>query len=527
MRDVTPSWFRNLTLSRKFFVSCCALLGLLSLTLAAGLFYLSKINSYVDRHQRITVPAVVTAATIQRTALEAMLVLHRFLERPGTQRAEDARERLDELMAAATRDFELYRSRHAARTHPILYGMLVEHGQVALADQEDAALTDIGGLLPSLPSLWHPLLTPSKTRASAKHERLTAEIDARMGRLTQALQVLVDAHTKIDIEMKKEGDRLVGRARLLTLGLVLLLGLVIAGTYRLVTKQIARPLTDLAFTADRVARQDLSAAFEPWPSQDEVGALTRSLHTMLGTLRERTGALERKTKELEGFSYSVAHDLKSPLREIEGFSSLLEQQYGSLLDPTARHYVTTIRTSALRLSALIDDLLRYARLEQQALPRTTVNLKALTDGVLADRAREVDAIGAQIRVEVPPATVPGDPTSLRQTLLNLVDNALKFARHATPPEITIGGSRTPTEYVLWVRDNGIGFDPRDAERIFGLFERLHGAQDYEGTGVGLAIVKLVMEKHRGRAWAESSPGKGSTFYVAFPTQHMSQGSSEH
>ncbi|TKB69781.1 MAG: hypothetical protein E8D45_13640 [Nitrospira sp.] len=351
MRDVTPSWCRNLTLSRKFFVSFGALLGLLSLTLAAGLFYLSKINGYVDRHQRITVPAVVTAATIQRTAL--------------------------------------------------------------------------------------------------------------------------------------------------------------------------------AFTADRVARRDLSAAFEPWPSQDEVGVLSRSLDTMLGTLRERTGALERKTKELEGFSYSVAHDLKSPLREIEGFSSLLEQQYGSLLDPTARRYVTTIRTSALRLSALIDDLLRYARLEQQALPKTTVNLKALTDGVLADRAREVNAIGAHIRVEAPPATVPGDPTGLRQTLLNLLDNALKFARQATPPEITIGGSHTPTEYVLWVQDNGIGFDPRDAERIFGLFERLHSAQDYEGTGVGLAIVKLVMEKHRGRAWAESSPGKGSTFYVAFPTQHMNQGSSEH
>lgn len=520
MRFALFARLHRLTIGHKLLVSFGLVLAILGLSLAAILVYLSLVNSYVDRHQRITVPAIVTAANMQRTILEADLLLHQFLEDPAVQKGEDTRQRLVGLLEAATRDFELYRSRHAARTHPILYGMLVDHGQVALADQEDAALDDIGARLASLPILWQPLLTGTGSPTAPETEPLATKIDHSMARLTHAVQSLVDAHTQIDVEMKKEGDRLVTRARLLTLGLVLLLGVVIAGTYRLATTQIARPLKDLAFTADRVARQDLSATFEPWPSRDEVGTLSRSLETMLITLREQTQTLERKTKELEGFSYSVAHDLKSPLREIEGFSSLLEQKYGETLDPTARHYVATIRTSVLRLSALIDDLLRYARIEQQALPRTSANLKSLIDGVLADRAREVATTGALVHVEMTPATVPGDPTSIRQTLLNLVDNALKFSRQAMPPEITIGGRPTASEYVLWVRDNGIGFDPRDAERIFSLFERLHSVQDYEGTGVGLAIVKLVMEKHGGRAWAESSPGKGSTFYLAFPTQGL-------
>lgn len=527
MRFALFAWLHRLTIGHKLLVSFGLVLAILGLSLAAILLYLSLVNSYVDRHQRITVPAIVTAANMQRTILEVDLLLHQFLEDPAAQKAEDTRQRLVGLLETATRDFELYRSRHAARTHPILYGMLVEHGQTTLADQEDAALSDIAESLPSLPARWQRLLFPSEMQASAERDRLAMEIDARMARLNQALQVLVDAHTRIDMEMKKEGDRLVSRARLLTLGLVLLLGVVIAGTYWLVTRHIARPLTNLAFTADRVARQDLSASFTSWPSQDEVGALSRSLATMLGTLQERTHALERKTKELEAFTYSVAHDLKGPLREIEGFSSLLERQHSGEMSETTRRYVSTIRGSALRLSGLIDDLLRYARLEQQALTRTSVPLKPLIQEVLQDQAQAIDAADCRVTVECPDLTLPGDAAGLRQVFVNLVANALKFSREARPPELHLGARHAGPEIIVWVKDNGIGFKQNDAEKIFGLFERLHGPDRYEGTGVGLAIVKLIVEKHGGRVWAESNPGKGATFYVAFPSNGQEPGLAAH
>jgi signal transduction histidine kinase len=342
-----------------------------------------------------------------------------------------------------------------------------------------------------------------------------SEADALFRRLTTALDALIDTHIKIDLEMKREGDLLVGRARLIILILVVLLGLVISVTYAIVNTQIARPLHRLAVTADQVARQDLSASFAPWPSRDEVGNLTRSLDTMLTTLRERTSALERKTRELESFTYSAAHDLKGPLREIEGFSTLLARNYGAGMDPTAQHYLDMIRSSTLRLVALIDDLLRYSRLEQQALPHSAINLRAMIDGVLAEQLRGASPTPA-VHVNLPACALRGEPTSIRQAFVNLIGNAIKFSRKTPHPEIHIGGRDAGGELVVWIRDNGIGFAPSESDRIFGLFERLHAPGDYEGTGVGLAIVKLVMAKHGGRVWAESSPGKGSTFYLAFP-----------
>jgi signal transduction histidine kinase len=296
----------------------------------------------------------------------------------------------------------------------------------------------------------------------------------------------------------------------------LLLGLVIVAAYVAVSRQIARPLRRLADTADRVAHQDLTAGFDPWPARDEVGNLTRSLEAMLVNIRERTLALERKTRELESFTYTVAHDLKTPLREIEGFSSLLERKVTDTMDPTACHYVSGIRTSALRLTALIEDLLHYSRLEQQALPTTAVNLRDLIEQVIAERVSTLEGARPHITIDLPYTEVRGEPTSIRQVLVNLMDNAIKFSRGSDPSEITIGGAATQTERILWIRDNGIGIDPEQAHKIFGLFERLHGPEDYEGTGVGLAIVKLVMDKHGGRVWVESAPGKGTTFYLAFP-----------
>jgi signal transduction histidine kinase len=326
----------------------------------------------------------------------------------------------------------------------------------------------------------------------------------------------MDAHTQIDIEMKHEGDRLVGRARLTALSLALLLGVVIAVTYALAATRIARPLRALAATADRVAHHDLSAQFPAWPSRDEVGTLAGSLTTMLESLREHSTSLFRKTKELEAFTYSIAHDLKGPLREIEGFSSLLEKQFSETGDQQVRHHIGVIRQSALRLTHMIDALLKYSRLEQQALPKQWFSVRDMITSLLNDRMSSTQQAAPAIHVELTFDDLYGEPVSIRQAVANLLDNAVKFSRNRPNPDIRIDGTRNIGECILRITDNGIGFDVAQTDKIFGLFERLHGPHEYEGTGVGLAIVRLVMDKHGGRVTVESALERGSTFSLVFP-----------
>ncbi|MCE7977490.1 MAG: sensor histidine kinase [Nitrospira sp. NTP1] len=441
-------WLHDRSIGQKFFLSFGVILSLLALSLTALLVYLSRINSYVDRHKRITVPAIVTAATMQRSAYDMNLTLHLFLEQMTRTGADDALAHLTGHADAIRQSLQLYRSTHAARTHPILQ--------------------------------------------------------------------LVAAHRDIDVEMKIEGDLLLQQARMIALGLVAILGLVIGVIYVSVNRRIAKPLQRLSITADRVAHHDLTAQFESWPARDEVGTLAASLSSMVTSLREQTAATARKTKELEAFTYSVAHDLKGPLREIEGFSSLLEKRFLEGGDAETRHHIDVIRRSSLRLTHMIDALLKYSRLEQQDLPRQRFNVLEMITTLITDRFSGLQGPKPKIHVALPFADLYGEPVSIRQAIANLLDNAAKFSRRTAAPTITIGGTRTDRERILWIQDNGIGFDPSQTDKIFGLFERLHSPQDYEGTGVGLAIVKLVMDKHEGRVWAESAPGAGSTFSLAFP-----------
>lgn len=397
----------------------------------------------------------------------------------------------------------------------MLFRMLSQHGRTDLVDQEDNALAQAQQVF----DRWqqqrgtlHDALMAGRVPDVRRHAR---DNQAAVQQLADAFTALIAVNTTITAEMKAEGDSLQRQALLVILALIVLVGAVTVGAFAMTRSQIAAPLQYLAVTADRVARQDLSADFEPWHARDEVGRLTESLRTMLGTLREQTRSLERKTRELESFTYSAAHDLKGPLREIEGFSTLLARDYSPGMEPTAQHYLAMIRSSTLRLAALIDDLLRYSRLEQQALPHSVIDLRAMIDGVVAEQLRGATPAPA-IHIDLPSCDLRGEPAGIRQVFVNLIGNAIKFSRSVHQPEISIGGRVTGGELVVWVKDNGIGFDSHESERIFGLFERLHTPDNYEGTGVGLAIVKLVMDKHGGRTWAESSPGKGSTFFLAFP-----------
>jgi signal transduction histidine kinase len=501
MNRSLTGWFRHLTIGQKLLLSFGLILSLLALSLTALLFYLARINSYVDRHKRITVPAIVTAANMRQEAYDVKLALHSSQPRSASD-AEALKANLQQHVSELRRTLAFYKGTHAARTHPVLYGMLADHHRLDLAEQEDHAIEVIADSLSAL--------------IARLDQVMTADADRLMTRVTEGLDQLMDAHTQIDIEMKHEGDRLVGRARLTALSLALLLGVVIAVTYALASRHIVRPLTALAATADRVAHHDLSAQFSPWPSRDEVGALAGSLTTMLASLREHSTSLLRKTKELEAFTYSIAHDLKGPLREIEGFSSLLEKQFSDGGDARTMHHIGVIRQSALRLTHMIDALLKYSRLEQQALPKQRFDVQEMITSLLHDRMSAGQPAPSAVKVHLPFQDLYGEPVSIRQALANLLDNAIKFSRHQPVPDIRIDGSRQDGACIVRVSDNGIGFDMAQTDKIFGLFERLHGPHEYEGTGVGLAIVRLVMDKHGGQVHVESAPAHGSTFTLVFP-----------
>ncbi|MBC8010262.1 MAG: PAS domain-containing protein [Burkholderiales bacterium] len=236
-----------------------------------------------------------------------------------------------------------------------------------------------------------------------------------------------------------------------------------------------------------------------------------------GRVERRTAELEAKNRELEMFTYSVSHDLKAPLRGIDGYSRLLLEDYSDRLDDEGRRFLGSVRQAASHMGQLIDDLLSYSRLERRTPQPAMVRPGELVRALLAGLAGEIESRGVTILDTVPDDLVLcADAQGFTMALRNLLDNALKFTRRRTDARIEIGARTEGGRGVLWVRDNGIGFDMRFVERIFDIFQRLHRAEDYPGTGIGLAIVRKAMERTGGRAWAESAPGQGAVFYLEAP-----------
>jgi signal transduction histidine kinase len=230
----------------------------------------------------------------------------------------------------------------------------------------------------------------------------------------------------------------------------------------------------------------------------------------------RTAALAAKTRELETFAYSVAHDLKAPLRGIDGYSRLLLEDHKDQLDDEGRSFLNTIQASADEMNQLIQDLLDYSRLERRELNPNRLELQQLVRAVVQQKQHEMVGREIDFRVNVNGGYVVADANGLSQALKNYLDNAVKFTRDVSEPVVEVGSRETPGGCLLWVRDNGIGFDMKYHDRIFNIFQRLNHSEDYPGTGVGLAIVRKAMERLGGRAWAESEPGKGATFYLEIP-----------
>ena len=266
--------------------------------------------------------------------------------------------------------------------------------------------------------------------------------------------------------------------------------------------------------ADQRDVEALSVAFGEALNRRRAERQIRDLNAELGRHVQR---VEAANEELEAFSYSVSHDLRAPLRHITGFVELLEKKDLSSLDEKSRHYLQVISQAAQKMGTLIDDLLAFSRQGRAELMQREVAL----DGLVREVAAELQAAEAPGRrivwdIAALPA-VEGDAALLRQVWANLIGNALKFTRTREEARIEIGARPEGAgEMRFFVRDNGVGFDMRYVEKLFGLFQRLHGQEEFEGTGVGLASVRRIVHRHGGRVWAEGRPGEGATLWFSLP-----------
>jgi light-regulated signal transduction histidine kinase (bacteriophytochrome) len=266
----------------------------------------------------------------------------------------------------------------------------------------------------------------------------------------------------------------------------------------------------------RSLREDEGGTAVPVQGDDEIGEMARAVEQFQNDRRQlaqRTVQLEEANKELEAFAYSVSHDLRAPLRAIDGFSHILLDGYADKMDDEGKRLLGVVRGNVQRMAQLIDDILRFFRTGQQGMSFSRVDMGQLAREVIGELAAPDAAV--QFEVEAMP-TAQGDRAMLRQVLVNLLSNAIKFSRSRQPPRIRVGGHNRGGEMVYYVKDNGVGFDMRFAGKLFGVFQRLHGVEEFEGTGIGLAIVKRIIARHGAKVWAESRLNEGTNIYFSLP-----------
>ncbi len=327
---------------------------------------------------------------------------------------------------------------------------------------------------------------------------------------------------------------------------VLIVAVVLAGSLvaafgisRVAQRSITSPIVALARFAEGVARdRDYAVRVQPIGDAAEFAVLTTAFNDMLAEIEyrdaslrashddlerrvdERTAELTAVNQELEAFSYSVSHDLRAPLRHVSGFVALLRSHAGSSLDAQSQRYLATIGDASSRMGQLIDDLLAFSRVSRTTLAKSQVDLDALVREAQAEVMAEVS--GRDIAWTIRPLpSVQADPALLRLVVVNLLSNAVKYTKTRAHACIEVSATHDGRETVLSVADNGVGFDMQYAHKLFGVFQRLHRLEEFEGTGIGLANVRRIVQRHGGRVWAESQIDRGATFYVALPTERLS------
>jgi PAS domain S-box-containing protein len=262
-----------------------------------------------------------------------------------------------------------------------------------------------------------------------------------------------------------------------------------------------KPRQYVAIRADITARKAASA---------EVVQLNAELEQRVA---QRTVELEAANKELEAFSYSISHDLRAPLRAVNGFAGIVLEDFSAQLPEEGKRHLERIRKGGERMGELIDNLLTFSRLSRQSVNRQLMDISKLVQNVLDELKPQRDGRQIEIKIGELPAC-HGDPALLKQVWVNLISNAIKYTRGREPAIVEIGCARENGEDVFFVRDNGAGFDMQYANKLFGVFQRLHRADEFEGTGVGLAIVQRIVHRHGGRVWAEAKVNEGATFYFS-------------
>jgi signal transduction histidine kinase len=331
-------------------------------------------------------------------------------------------------------------------------------------------------------------------------------------------QVLVEVSKKSILEASNRFLRW-----LLVIGLLfIVIGIVISW---FVSRSITGPLKKLTAASAAIAAGDGSITV-PVDRNDELGQLALAFNTMavhVDTARqtlekkvqERTVQLEKANKELEAFSYSVSHDLRAPLRAISGYAVILKEDYASRLDNEAHRIADKIINNAGMMGRLIDDLISFSQMGRKETHYRPVDMKKMADTCMAELLQLEPADKYQVAIDsIPPCY--GDESLIRQVWINLISNALKYSSKTENPRIEIGCREGDLMNTYYVKDNGAGFDMQYAHKLFGVFQRLHSQKEFEGTGVGLALTKRIIDKHKGEIYAESSTGAGATFYFSLP-----------
>jgi PAS domain S-box-containing protein len=248
--------------------------------------------------------------------------------------------------------------------------------------------------------------------------------------------------------------------------------------------------------------------------------MVKDLNLKSDELQNSTKQLEATNKELEAFSYSISHDLRAPLRAINGFVNILNEEYSSILDDEGRRICSIIDSNAIKMGQLIDDLLTFSRLIRSDLHHSTIDMQSIVNDLIAEFQSSKELDPNIISVQALPQST-GDTNLIKQVWMNLISNAIKYSSKTINPQIIIGASQNENETIYFIRDNGVGFNMKYSQKLFGVFQRLHGANEFEGTGVGLAIVRRIVTRHGGRVWAEGEPEKGAAFYFTLPINNTS------
>lgn len=404
------------------------------------------------------------------------------------------------------------------RTRSMLTGLAGGDVILLLGNATGDPWTDFAGIVPAPPANVRMSLTP------VRYER---------GEMMRASAAPVPGTPWMVVAQLP--SRLVAapaRSYLITMApialLIVLAGALLAwwGSRRLMT-----PLGVVARAAEAIAGGDLTQRVLV-DRRDEIGRLATSFNTMAeqvsrsherleSQVAQRTKALESTNAELEAFSYSVSHDLRAPLRAIHGFARILLEDHKAQLDPEPQRLLGIIDQNTRRMGQLIDDLLAFSRLGRTEITARQVDMQELARAA-ADEIRHAEAArNGTLSIEVgrlPPAH--GDRALLRQVMSNLLQNAVKFTRERAEARVEVGSRPDGDSTVYFVKDNGAGFDPRYSAKLFGVFQRLHSTERFDGTGVGLAIVKRIIERHGGRVWAEGQVDQGATFSFTLPAKEL-------